>query len=81
MWPAVPLVVKKEWVGTAFGTMTAIQNIGLATFPYLNGKLRELTGSYTASQVMFASLGLIGLIFALLLLKANKKEGNVLENP
>ena len=81
MWPSVPLVVKKEWVGTAFGTMTAIQNIGLGLFPYLNGKLRELTGSYTASQVMFACLGIAGLIFAFLLLKANKKEGNVLENP
>ena len=81
MWPSVPLVVKKEWVGTAFGTMTAIQNIGLGLFPYLNGKLRELTGSYTASQVMFSCLGLIGLIFAFLLLKANQKEGNVLEKP
>ncbi len=81
MWPSVPLVVKKERVGTAFGTMTAIQNIGLGLFPFLNGQLRELTGSYTASQVMFASLGLVGLIFAFLLLKANKKEGNVLEKP
>jgi MFS family permease len=81
MWPSVPLVVKKEWVGTAFGTMTAIQNIGLGLFPYLNGKLREITGSYTASQVMFAALGLVGLIFAVLLLRANKKEGNILEKP
>jgi nitrate/nitrite transporter NarK len=77
----VPLVIKKEQVGTAFGVMTAIQNIGLGLFPYLNGKLRELTGSYTASQVMFASLGFIGLIFAFLLLQANKKEGNILEKP
>lgn len=81
MWPSVPLVVKKEHVGTAFGVMTAIQNIGLGLFPYLNGKLREITGSYTASQVMFASLGLVGLFFAVLLLRANKKEGNILEKP
>jgi MFS family permease len=81
MWPSVPLVVKKERVGTAFGIMTAIQNIGLGAFPYLNGKLREITGTYTASQIMFASLGLFGLIFAVLLLKANKKEGDVLEKP
>lgn len=79
MWPSVPLVIKKEHVGTAFGVMTAIQNIGLGFFPYLNGKLREITGSYTASQVMFACLGFAGLIFAFLLLKANKKEGNILE--
>ncbi len=81
MWPSIPLVIKKEWVGTAFGTMTAIQNIGLGLFPFLNGKLRELTGSYTASQVMFASLGFVGLVFAILLLRANRKEGDVLEKP
>ncbi|MCX6580576.1 MAG: MFS transporter [Candidatus Aminicenantes bacterium] len=81
MWPSVPLVIKKEHVGTAFGVMTAIQNIGLGLFPYLNGKFREITGSYTASQVMFASLGFIGLIFAFLLLRANKKEGDILEKP
>jgi MFS family permease len=81
MWPSVPLVVKKEHVGTAFGVMTAIQNIGLMAFPYFNGALREATGSYTASQVMFASLGLVGLVFAFLLLKADKKAGRVLEKP
>ncbi len=81
MWPSVPLVVSKERVGTAFGTMTAIQNIGLALFPYLNGKLREWTGDYTSSQIMFAGLGFVGLIFAILLLRANKKEGNILEKP
>lgn len=81
MWPSVPLVVKKERVGTAFGIMTAIQNIGLGLFPYLNGKLREITGSYTSSQIMFASLGLFGLVFAFLLLRADKKAGNVLEKP
>lgn len=81
MWPSVPLIVNKERVGTAFGIMTAIQNIGLGLFPYLNGKLREVTGAYTASQIMFASLGFFGLIFAFLLLRANKREGNVLEKP
>lgn len=81
MWPSVPLVIKKEHVGTAFGVMTAIQNIGLFLFPILSGKLREITGAYTASQVMFSCLGFIGLIFAFLLLRANKKEGDILEKP
>jgi cyanate permease len=66
-------------VGTAFGLMTAIQNIGLALFPWLNGRLRDLTGDYVASQVMFASLGLVGLMFALLLKRADRREGGVLE--
>ncbi len=81
MWPSVPLIVPKEKVGTAFGFITMIQNIGLGLFPYLNGKLREVTHSYTSSMVMFACLGVCGLIFALLLKRATAKDGNILERP
>jgi cyanate permease len=68
-------------VGTAFGLMTAIQNIGLGLFPLLNGLLRDKTGDYVASQVMFASLGVIGLVFAVLLKRADRREGQGLEAP
>ncbi|HPR64375.1 MAG TPA: MFS transporter [Thermoanaerobaculia bacterium] len=81
MWPAVPLIVQKERVGTAFGLMTMIQNIGLATFPWLNGLLRDFTHTYKASMLMFASLGAFGLLFAVLLLRADRREGGKLENP
>jgi MFS family permease len=79
MWPSVPLVVEEKRVGTAFGLMTAIQNLGLGLFPFLNGKLRDVTGTYTATQVMFACLGMVGLIFAVLLLRSDKRHGNILE--
>jgi MFS family permease len=79
MWPSVPLVVEEKRVGTAFGLMTAIQNLGLGLFPFLNGKLRDVTGTYTATQVMFAGLGIVGLIFALLLLRSDRRHGNALE--
>ncbi len=79
MWPSIPLIVEKQRVGTAFGLMTMVQNIGLGLFPFLNGKLRDITNSYTVSMVMFASLGLFGLVFAFLLRRADKKEGGVLE--
>ncbi len=79
MWPAVPLVVEKERVGVAFGIMTMIQNVGLMAFPVLNGKLRVMTGDYTASQVMFAVLGALGLLFAIGLLRADAKAGHILE--
>jgi MFS family permease len=81
MWPAVPLLVRKEHVGSAFGLITMIQNIGLALFPYLNGKLRDVTNTYTASMLMFASLGFVGLVFAYLLKRADAKEGGALERP
>jgi cyanate permease len=61
--------------------MTAIQNIGLGLFPLLNGLLRDRTGDYVASEVMFASLGLVGLVFALLLKRADRREGQGLEVP
>jgi MFS family permease len=79
MWPSVPVVVRQERTGTAFGLMTAIQNIGLGLFPLLNGFLRDKTSSYTASSIMFAALGFLGLFFALLLKKADAREGNLLE--
>lgn len=79
MWPSIPLLVAKEKVGTAFGLTTMIQNIGLALFPYLNGLLAHGTESYTASQIMFASLGLAGLVFAVLLKRADATKDFVLE--
>jgi MFS family permease len=81
MWPSIPLVVEKEKVGTAFGLMTAIQNVGLLAFPYLNGALRDAHGGYAWSQTMFAGLGVAGLVFAALLLAADRKSGHVLERP
>jgi len=79
IWPSVALIVEEQRVGTAYGLMTAVQNLGLLAFPYLNGKLRDATHGYTASQLMFASLGIAGLIFAVLLLAADRREGGRLE--
>jgi MFS family permease len=79
IWPTVPLIVDERRVGTAFGLMTAIQNVGLLVFPYINGSLRDSTHGYTASQVMFAGLGLCGLGFSWLLLRTDKREGGRLE--
>ena len=79
MWPSVPLVVEEKRVGTAFGLMTAIQNLGLGLFPLLNGKLRDVTGTYTATQIMFAGLGVAGLVFAFLLLRSDRRHGGKLE--
>jgi len=81
LWPSIPLIVSKQRVGTAFGLMTMIQNIGLGLFPWVNGRLRDMTSSYTASQIMFASLGLLGLVFSFLLKRADTKAGGVLEKP
>ena len=79
MWPSIPLLVEKNRVGTAFGLTTTIQNFGLALFPWLNGLLRDSTQNYTASMIMFSMLGVIGLVFSVLLLRADGREGGKLE--
>jgi len=43
--------------------------------------LRDLTRSYTSSQIMFAVLGFCGMIFSILLLCADRHEGGHLERP
>ena len=80
VWPAVKLVGNEKIIGTAFGLLFTIQNLGLATFPWLSGALRQAAESYVPSQLMFASLGLVALVFALLLRRADRRQGDVLEN-
>ncbi|MBI4463024.1 MAG: MFS transporter [Acidobacteria bacterium] len=81
LWPAVPLIVEPKNVGTAFGLMTMIQNIGLATFPWLVGWLRDVTHTYTGGMVVFAGLGVVGFVFAILLKRADAQAGGGLERP
>jgi nitrate/nitrite transporter NarK len=81
LWPSVPLVADRKMVGTAFGVLTQIQNIGLFFFPKANGWLRESTGNYEASQLMFAGLGVLAFCCTILLLRSDREAGNVLERP
>jgi MFS family permease len=89
MWPAVPVLIKEQYLGTAYGLIGWIQNIGLSVFPWLAGRLvdfamkRGMTGGaeYTYMEIMFASLGIVGLVFALLLKWADRKYKTGLELP
>jgi len=82
MWPSIPIMVEEKRLGTAFGLMTLIQNAGLTLFNWVAGKLTDVAGGdYTHTILMFASLGFVGLIFALLLKGAAKRENVGLELP
>jgi nitrate/nitrite transporter NarK len=82
MWPAIPLLVKEKFLGTAFGIIAWIQMFGLFVFPWLAGKVVDASGGdYTNMQLMFSSLGIAGLIFAVLLLRSDTKLSLGLELP
>ncbi len=79
LWPAVPLIVKEKNLGTAYGIIFMIQNIGLLLFEPLAGKFFDMTGNYKLSMIMFSVLGAVGLLFAIWLKVLEKKGGGFLD--
>lgn len=82
MWPTTVKLVDDEQIGTAYGLMYSIQNIGLWGFPLIAGIVLDKTNpgnpeilNYKAVMIMFVLLGLAGLIFAVSL-KLVDKKGN-----
>jgi MFS family permease len=67
MWPSVAIIVDESKLGTAYGLMTMIQNIGLAGFNFIIGWANDFSGGYTMGMWIFSSLGFFGLIFAFML--------------
>lgn len=74
MWPSVAYVVEQSRLGTAYGLMTMIQNIGLAGFNLLIGWANDFSGAgathpagYALGMWIFSALGFFGLLFAFLL--------------
>ncbi len=74
MWPSVAYIVDQSKLGTAYGLMTLIQNIGLAGFNLMIGWANDYSGAgasnpggYTLGMLIFSCLGFFGLLFAFLL--------------
>jgi MFS family permease len=74
MWPSVAYIVDQKKLGTAYGLMTLIQNIGLAGFNLLIGWANDYSAAsaqnpagYNLGMWIFSSLGFFGLLFAYLL--------------
>ncbi|MCD4834537.1 MAG: MFS transporter [Bacteroidales bacterium] len=88
MWPTMVSMVKDSQIGTAYGLMYSIQNLGLWGFPILAGVILDATNpgdpevlNYTYVILMFASLGLLGLFFSLMLKRNDKKYGLGVDQP
>jgi MFS family permease len=74
MWPSVAYVVEENKLGTAYGLMTLIQNVGLAGFNLVIGWANDSAGAsaanpdgYNLGMWIFSCLGFFGLLFAWLL--------------
>jgi MFS family permease len=95
MWPAVSRIVPEHRLGSAYGTMFSLQNLGLFAIPILAGMLLDATNpgiapemidhgaklNYTPTMLMFAFLSALGFLFALLLKWDDKTSGYGLELP
>jgi len=54
LWPMVAFIIPEHQLGTAYGIMQSIQNLGLAVMPILAGWLVEHKG-YVALELLFLS--------------------------
>ncbi len=77
MWPSVAIIVDSKRLGTAYGLMTMIQNIGLFGFNLLIGFTNDISeasaanpAGYNTGMWIFSILGFLGLLFAFLLRKS-----------
>ncbi|HSK09865.1 MAG TPA: MFS transporter [Vicinamibacterales bacterium] len=82
MWPSVAYVVDEPKLGTAYGLMTMIQNIGLFAFNLLIGWANDTWGAsaanpegYIPGMWMFSTLGFVGLFFAFMLRRSETGPG------
>jgi predicted MFS family arabinose efflux permease len=74
MWPSMVKLVKEKEIGTAYGLMYSVQNLGLWGVPILAGRILDRVNpgnpevlNYVPTILMFAGLSLLGLIFGLML--------------
>ncbi|MGB5303390.1 MAG: MFS transporter [Gemmatimonadota bacterium] len=74
MWPSVAYLVDEAKLGTAYGLMTMIQNIGLFGFNWMIGSANDFAGAsatnpggYALGMWIFSVLGFLGFFFAFML--------------
>ena len=82
MWPSMVKLVEDKQIGTAYGLMYSIQNLGLWGVPLLAGKILDRTNEpnaevldYTPTMLLFIALSALGLLFSWLLKYQDRKKG------
>ncbi len=88
MWPSMVKLVDEKQMGTAYGLMYSIQNLGLFGVPILAGVILDATNqgdvaklNYTPTIIMFVGLGLLALVFSFLLKYEDKRNSRGIDLP
>ncbi len=97
LWPSIPKIMDKRYLGSAYSLIFWVQNFGLSGTPIIIGYALEksnpgvaeqiaagvegATYNYTVPMLLFASLGVLALLFALWLKADDKRNHYGLEEP
>ena len=97
LWPSIPKIMDKRFLGSAYSLIFWVQNFGLSLTPMLIGWALEKSNpgvaeqiaagvegvayNYTIPMLIFASLGGLALLFSLWLKGMDKRNGYGLELP
>jgi hypothetical protein len=97
MWPSLPKIVEDRYLGSAYGAIFWIQNIGLLAVPILigwalsaaNPGVSELIAAgdttakynYTVPELIFAGFGVLAIILSIVLRVVDKRKGYGLDIP
>ncbi len=97
MWPSLPKIVEDRYLGSAFGAIFWIQNIGLLAVPILIGwaltasnpgvseqiaaGVEGVKYNYMVPELIFAGFGVLAFGLAFVLKAVDKKHGYGLELP
>ncbi len=97
LWPSIPKIMDKRFLGSAYSLIFWVQNFGLMGMPIFIGWALEkcnpgvaeqiaagaegVAYNYTVPMLMFAALGGLALLFSLWLKAMDKRNGYGLELP
>lgn len=97
MWPSVPKIVEERFLGSAYGLIFWIQNIGLLAVPILIGWSLSAANpgvaeaiaagdtaakyNYTVPEFIFAGFGIMAMVLSVVLKIVDKRKGYGLDQP
>ena len=96
MWPSLPKIVEDRYLGSAYGLIFYIQNIGLLLVPMLIGYALSASNpgvseqiaageivkyNYTVPELIFAGFGVLAIILSVVLRRVDRIKGYGLDIP